>query len=181
MTSWRNNGYLAQQRKRLPRHKYRRLHLNLPGAPDGAAYDGDKIMAAIFTGRKRLAPEKGIKYFAFVDMSGGSSDDAVLGISHFDAERKIAILDCLVAQTGTPPFNPRLAVKKFATVCREYGVSKATGDRYAGETSVPISRNMMFLTTSPSFRNRSSTTSSSPGSMPVKSNCSMTPSYRNNC
>jgi hypothetical protein len=62
--------------------------LNLPGAPDGAAYDGDKIMASIFTGRKRLAPEKGVKYFAFVDMSGGSSDDAVLGISRFDAELK---------------------------------------------------------------------------------------------
>jgi hypothetical protein len=114
MASWGNDGYLAQQRKRLPSHKYRRLHLNLPGAPDGAAFDADKIMAAVFAGRKRLAPEKGLKYFGFVDMSGGSSDDAVLGISHFDAERKIAILDCLVAQTGAPPFNPRLAVKKFA-------------------------------------------------------------------
>ena len=67
-------------------------------------------------------------------MSGGSSDDAVIGISHFDAERKIAILDSLVAQTGEPPFNPRIAVKKFTTVCRDYGVSKVTGDRYAGET-----------------------------------------------
>jgi hypothetical protein len=81
MTSWGNDGYLAQQKKRLPNHKYRRLHLNLPGAPDGADYDGDKIMAAIFTGRKRLPPEKGVKYFAFVDMSGGSSDNAVLGIN----------------------------------------------------------------------------------------------------
>jgi hypothetical protein len=69
-----------------------------------------------------------------VDMSGGSSDDTVLGISHFDAERKIAILDCLVAQTGSPPFNPRIAVKKFAGVIREYNVSRVTGDRYAGET-----------------------------------------------
>jgi hypothetical protein len=132
--SWGNSGYLAQQRKRLPTHKFRRLHLNLPGAPDGAAFDGDRIMAAIFSGRKRLPPEKGVKYFAFVDMSGGSSDDAVLGIAHFDAERKIAILDCLVSQTGDTPFNPRLAVKKFAGVCREYNVSKVTGDRYAGET-----------------------------------------------
>jgi hypothetical protein len=126
--------YLVQQRRRLPNHKYRRLHLNLPGSPDGAAFDADKVMAAIFTGRKRLAPEKGVKYFGFVDMSGGSADDAVIGISHFDAERKIAILDCLVAQTGAPPFNPRLAVKKFAGVIHEYGVSRVTGDRYAGET-----------------------------------------------
>jgi hypothetical protein len=40
----------------------------------------------------------------------------------------------LVAQTGAPPFNPRLAVKKFVGVCQEYGLSKVTGDRYAGET-----------------------------------------------
>jgi hypothetical protein len=113
--------------------------LNLPGAPDGAAFDADKIMAAVFAGRKRLAPEKGLKYFAFVDMSGGSSDDAVLGVSHFDAERKIAILDCLVAQTGAPPFNPRLAVKKFAGVIHEYGVSRVAGHRYAGETFRTVS------------------------------------------
>ena len=69
--------YLVQQRKRLPNHKFRRLHLNLPGAPDGAAFDGDKVMAAIVTGRKRVAKEDapgGLK--AFVDMSGGSSDEA---------------------------------------------------------------------------------------------------------
>jgi hypothetical protein len=70
MTSWGNDGYLAQQRKRLPTYKFRRLHLNLPGAPDGAAFDGDKVMAAIVTGRKRLPPEPGRRYQAFVDMSG---------------------------------------------------------------------------------------------------------------
>jgi hypothetical protein len=140
MASWGNDSYLSQQKKRLPNHKYRRLHLNLPGSPDGAAFDGDKIMAAIFAWRKRLAPEKGVKYWCFVDMSGGSSDDAVIGISHFDADRKIAILDCLVAQTGAPPFNPRLAVKKFAGVCQEYDVSKVTGDRYAGNLPCRFSR-----------------------------------------
>ena len=48
MASWNNPGYLAQQKRRLPAHKFRRLHLNLPGAPDGAAFDGDRVMAAIF-------------------------------------------------------------------------------------------------------------------------------------
>jgi hypothetical protein len=51
MASWGNDGSLAQQRKRLPSHKFRRLHPNMPGSPEGAAFDGDKIMAAIFTGR----------------------------------------------------------------------------------------------------------------------------------
>ena len=35
MSSWEDPGYLAQQQSRLPSHKYRRLHLNLPGAPEG--------------------------------------------------------------------------------------------------------------------------------------------------
>jgi hypothetical protein len=90
MASWGNSGYLDQQRRRLPAHKFRRLHLNLPGAPDGAAFDGDKVMAAIVPGRKRLAPELGVKYCAFVDMSGGSSDDAVLAIAHVDENTKLS-------------------------------------------------------------------------------------------
>jgi hypothetical protein len=134
MASWGYSGYLDQQRKRLPTHKFRRLHLNLPGAPDGAAFDGDKVMAAIVSGRKHLPRQGGVTYTAFVDMSGGSSDDAVLGISHFDDVREIMVLDCLVSQTGAPPFNPRSAVKKFAGVLAEYGVSRCTGDAYAGMT-----------------------------------------------
>ena len=134
MASWGNDGYLAQQKRRLPTHKYRRLHLNLPGAPDGAAFDGNAVMAAIATGRKRLAPEPGRKYLAFVDMSGGSSDDAVLAISHYDKDRKRAVLDLLVSQTGKPPFNPRDAVRKFAAEIKAYGLRRVVGDAYAGMT-----------------------------------------------
>ena len=32
------------------------------------------------------------------------------------------------------PFNPRDAVKKFAALLREYGLSRVTGDAYAGQT-----------------------------------------------
>jgi hypothetical protein len=134
MVSWGNDGYLEQQRLRLPTHKFRRLHLNLPGAPEGAAFSAEHVMAAIVTGRKRLPPEKDIKYIAYVDMSGGSNDDAVLGIAHQDKTTKRAVLDMLISQTGSPPFNPRRAVLKFAGACREYGLAKVTGDAYAGET-----------------------------------------------
>jgi hypothetical protein len=110
------------------------LHLNLPGAPDGAAFSGDAVMQAIITGRKRLDAEPGRGYFAFVDMSGGSSDDAVLGIAHYDVESKHGVLDLLAAQTGKPPFNPRDAVRKFVQLLAEYGVARVTGDAYAGQT-----------------------------------------------
>jgi hypothetical protein len=134
MAGWGNPDYLPQQRKRLPTHKYRRLHLNLPGAPDGAAFDGDAVMAAIVSGRKRLPREEGRHYVAFVDMSGGSSDDAVLAIAHHDANSKRAVLDLLESQTGHPPFSPRAAVKKFAALLKEYGMSRVIGDAYAGQT-----------------------------------------------
>ena len=134
MASWENAGYLAQQRKRLPTHKFRRLHLNLPGAPDGAAFDGDKVMAAIVVGRRRIPREDGCRYHAFVDMSGGSSDEAVLAIAHCNP-RGVAVLDLLMSQTGAPPFNPRDAVRKFSVELKEaWGLSRVTGDAYAGET-----------------------------------------------
>jgi len=41
MDSWNNPGYLESQRKRLPSHKFRRLHLNLPGMPEGAYFDAE--------------------------------------------------------------------------------------------------------------------------------------------
>lgn len=132
--SWNNDGYLDQQRKRLPTHKFRRLHLNLPGAPDGAAFSGEHVMAAIVPGRKSLSPEDGVKYHAFVDMSGGSGDDAVLGISHYDDLTKRTVLDLLQSQSGGVPFNPRNAVRKFAALIKEYRCSKVTGDAYAGQT-----------------------------------------------
>jgi hypothetical protein len=132
MISWGNDGYLAQQKKRLPSNKYRRLHLNLPGAPDGAAFDGEMVVRSVVPGRKSLPPEPGVSYRSFVDMSGGSSDDATLGIAH--AEGRRAIVDLVVSQTGKPRFNPRDAVRKFAAILREYRVSQVCGDSYSGET-----------------------------------------------
>ena len=39
-----------------------------------------------------------------------------------------------MAQTGAPPFNPRDAVRKFAAEMRAWGLSRVTGDAYAGQT-----------------------------------------------
>jgi len=132
MASWTDRDYLAEQKKRLPSHKYRRLHLNLPGAPDGAAFSGEHIMAAIVERSQVLPPVSTHRYFAFVDMSGGSNDDAVLAIAHRDGNR--IVLDLVVSQSGAPPFNPRHAVAKFAAILKEYRVSRVVGDAYAGQT-----------------------------------------------
>jgi hypothetical protein len=66
-------------------------------------------------------------------MSGGSSDDAVLGIAHRDADGR-AVLDVLINQGQHPPFDPNKAVERFVRVLHDYRVSRVTGDRYAGLT-----------------------------------------------
>jgi hypothetical protein len=132
-SSWEDVNYLVQQQSRLPSHKYRRLHLNLPGSPEGSAYSAEKIMDAVERGVAVRLPEPGINYFGFVDMSGGSNDDAVLGISHRDTEGCL-ILDRVVDQGQRPPFDPRKAVERFVAALKEYGVRSITGDAYAGET-----------------------------------------------
>ncbi|MPZ31199.1 MAG: hypothetical protein GEV13_09420 [Rhodospirillales bacterium] len=133
MASWPEGAaYIEQQRRRLPSHKFRRLHLNLPGAPDGAFFDGDMVQRAVVSGVRRLAPRSDRHYVAFVDMSGGSSDDACLAVAH--AEEGRTVLDLVVSQDGGIPFDPRLAVRKFARTLDEYGLNRVTGDAYAGDT-----------------------------------------------
>lgn len=134
MGSWPEGpAYLEQQRRRLPTHKYRRLHLNLPGSPNGAFLDGDFVRAVTVSTLTVLPYDRSNKYVGFVDMSGGSSDDATLGIAHKDRDGR-RILDFICSQSGKPPFNPRDAVKKFAGVLKQYHVSRVIGDAYAGET-----------------------------------------------
>jgi hypothetical protein len=69
---------------------------------------------------------------AFVDMSGGSSDDAVLAIAH-KVEKRI-VVDLVEKQAGRCPFDPRAAVAKFTEILRRYRLTHVIGDRYAGET-----------------------------------------------
>jgi hypothetical protein len=78
----------------------------------------------------------GTVYFAFVDMSGGSSDDATLAVAHVEYETKRTVLDLIVCQVGAPPFNPRDAVRKFAAELKAWGpgLMRVTGDAYAGQT-----------------------------------------------
>ncbi len=133
--SWEDGQYLDQQRSRLPSQKFRRLHLNLPGLPEGSPYQPEIVMDSVARGIKVRLPEDGIQYTAFVDMSGGSNDDAVLGIGYRDADGR-AILCRLVDQGQAPPFDPRKAVARFAAVLKEYKVFTVEGDKYAGETFI---------------------------------------------
>lgn len=133
MASWASAEYLDQQQVRLPAHKFRRLHLNLPGLPEGSAFQPEPVMDAITRGIAVRPAQRGVSYAAFVDMSGGSSDDAVLAIGHNDADGRV-VVDVVQDQGAAVPFNPNRAVERFVATLREYGVARVTGDRYAGET-----------------------------------------------
>jgi phage terminase large subunit-like protein len=61
MASWDNPSYLDEQRRRLPAHRFRRLHLNLPGMPDGAAFSGEHVLVAVASGRRLLPREAGVR------------------------------------------------------------------------------------------------------------------------
>jgi hypothetical protein len=132
MGSWADRDYLEQQRRRLPHHKYRRLHLNLPGSPEGAYLDQGMILRAVVNGRLSLPPAEFRKYVAFVDMSHGSQDDACLSIAH--REDKKIVVDLVTSQGGKPPFSANDAIKKFAGILRGYGINTVSGDAVGGMT-----------------------------------------------
>jgi hypothetical protein len=129
-SSWNNPGYLAQQRRRLPSHKYRRLHLNLPGAPEGAAFSAEKIVDSIERDVKVRPFVPGTNYFFFFDGSVGTHDYEVLTVGHRD-EAGRAVLDLIVDQARKPPFDPLKTIPVFAEIVRQYGGGRVVGDRLA--------------------------------------------------
>jgi hypothetical protein len=55
------------------------------------------------------------------------------GISYQDPEGR-AVLARVLDQGQAPPFDPRSAVDRFATVLRDYRITRVVGDAYAGQT-----------------------------------------------
>jgi len=90
--------------------------------------DPDTLEACV--GRHReLPPAEGTAYAAFVDPSGGRRDAFTCAVGHREDER--LVVDAVRA--WSPPFNPSGVVEECAALLARYGVSRVTGDRYAGE------------------------------------------------
>jgi len=70
----------------------------------------EAVEAVVVPDRRELPPVQGVRYFGFVDPSGGSSDSMTLSIAHRDDER--AVLDCI--REVRPPFSPESVVADFA-------------------------------------------------------------------
>jgi hypothetical protein len=89
----------------------------------------EAVQACISFDVRERPPMQSVRYFGFVDPSGGSADSMTLAIGH--QEHDIVIVDAL--REIKPPFSPESAVAEFSELLKSYHVSKITGDRYAGE------------------------------------------------
>jgi hypothetical protein len=76
-------------------------------------------------------PDGRLTYYGFADPSGGNSDSFTLGISHWDHDRKVAVLDAI--REVKAPFDPYEAVDTLVTTLKAYRVTWVNGDKYAGE------------------------------------------------
>jgi len=97
---------------------------------DIAAFVSREVIdAAIESGVHVRAPIDDVRYFAFVDPSGGVSDSMTLAIAH--GEQRVLTLDAILEHR--PPFSPEAAVAAFAQLLKSYEISTVHGDRYAGD------------------------------------------------
>ncbi len=89
----------------------------------------EAVDAVVCWGRSELPPEPGVTYAAFCDPSGGVNDAMTLAVAHL-RDGAICVLDAVLEVR--PPFDPEIAVAACTAVLRRFGVTRVTGDRYAG-------------------------------------------------
>lgn len=89
----------------------------------------EAVEACVSSGVRERPPVPGIRYFGFVDPSGGSADSMALAIGH--RQKDVVFLDAL--REVRPPFSPEHVVSEFCGLLKSYRVRTISGDRYAGE------------------------------------------------
>ena len=88
-----------------------------------------EVVEAVTGDHTEMAALNGLRYFGFVDPSGGSSDSFTLAVSHLDGER--VVIDAV--REITPPFSPDAVVEEYSHTLKSYGITAVVGDRYGGE------------------------------------------------
>lgn len=97
-------------------------------------FDPEQVAACVNAERPReLPPREGVRYVAFADPSGGRADAFTCAIAHAEGtgDARRCIVD--VVRRWPAPFNPSGVVVECVDLLRRYGVSRVTGDRFAGE------------------------------------------------
>ena len=69
---------------------------------------------------------RGVRYFGFVDPSGGSSDSMTVAVAHREADRVIIDL----VRERRPPFSPTDVCLEFSAALKSYGIGSVQSDKY---------------------------------------------------
>lgn len=97
---------------------------------DIAAFISREVLEGlVHAGRAFLIPRSQNTYQAFVDMSGGRSDDHALAIGHREG-RKVVIDFCKRYKPGQSPY---VVVNDMAEQLGSYGIKRVHGDNYAAD------------------------------------------------
>jgi hypothetical protein len=110
----------------------------------------EAVEACVEFGVFERAPLSSLRYFGFVDPSGGSQDSMTLAVCHREDNR--GVLDAI--REARPPFSPDAVTQEFAQLLKSYRVSTVTGDRYGGEFPRELFRKWS-INYSPSERSKS--------------------------
>ena len=89
----------------------------------------EAVMACVVPGLRERPPDRRLRYYAFADPSGGSSDSMSLCVAHNDIARRTVILDAV--REIKAPFSPEAVVAEFCALLKTYNVFSAGGDHYA--------------------------------------------------
>ena len=92
----------------------------------------DVIERAIDHARPLELPPRNLRYTAFADPSGGRHDAFTLCIGHKEGESFVAD----VVRGTRAPFDPVEVTRSYATLLKDYRLSKAFGDGYSAEWAV---------------------------------------------
>jgi len=92
----------------------------------------DVIERAIDHARPLELPPRNLRYTAFADPSGGRHDAFRLCIGHKEGESFVAD----VVRGTRAPFDPVEVTRSYATLLKDYRLSKTFGDNYSAEWAV---------------------------------------------
>jgi hypothetical protein len=97
--------------------------------------DDELIEQSIDHGRPlELGPQRAFRYKAHVDSSGGRGDAYTISIGHKQDGR--FIIDAVRGKhvpVDAHSFDPMVATKEFADLCKQYRISTVIGDNYSAE------------------------------------------------
>jgi len=89
----------------------------------------EAVRDCITEGVRERLPLRHLRYYGFVDPSGGSNDSMTLGIAH--KEGSTTILD--VIREVRPPFSPEAVTEDFTKLLKAYRITTVYGDHFGGE------------------------------------------------